>query len=88
MAKAWRNENARKINARREAGSKEPNARTQMRHRVQIKKEGSNWLLSGLMMHAGYMPAVPNAGTAEVPVTMGLARRISRAMSRWWTGKR
>ena len=87
MAKAWRNENARKINARREAGSKEPNARTQMREKVQIKKAGSNWLLSGLMMHAGYMPAVANAGTAEVPITEGLARRVSRAVAKLWTGK-
>lgn len=86
MAKAWRNENAQKINARREAGSKEPHARTQMRQQVKVTG-GSNWLLSGLMIHAGYAPATPGVPNTEVPLTEGLAKRVSRAVRQWWSRK-
>lgn len=55
--KAWRLQ-ASKINARRKAGSREPNARAQKVQRMAhptIKGMG-NWLLVGLLMRAGIMP--------------------------------
>ena len=84
MAKAWRNESARKINERRAEGIKKPNARDQMRGRPTTKDGGGNWLLSGLMVHAGYIPATPGVPNTEVPLTEGLAKRVSRAFRQWW----
>lgn len=54
MAKAWRNEAARKINARRKAGSKEGSARMQKNERLFLAKvwpikAAGNWLLAGLL---------------------------------------
>lgn len=60
--KAWRKE-AAAINARKAAGSKEPSARVQMQQARYVqrmfKPKGSgNWLLDGLLIHAGFKAAV------------------------------
>ena len=68
MAKAWRNEAARKINARRKAGSKEGSARMQKNERLFLAKvwpikAAGNWLLAGLLERIGIWataPAVPD----------------------------
>ena len=57
MAKAWRNEAARKINERRKNGSKEGTARQQKDEQVFIAKvwpakEQGNYLLAGLTQRA------------------------------------
>ena len=86
MAKAWRNESARKINERRAAGSKEGTARQQMRvtrSLTQVKTAG-NWLLDGLLVRGGYVPVgIPSTET-HVPVTEGMAKRIMRTIRGWW----
>lgn len=60
MAKAWRNAAARKINERRDNGSKEPSARQQLAIRKALPtiKPGLNWLLAGLFINAGITPRV------------------------------
>lgn len=86
MAKAWRNEAAAKINARREAGSKEPSARVQMHLRNRDTTKGAgNWLLAGLLIRAGIqgdMPFTlkPHLYEPYVPATEGFAKRLSKAM--------
>ena len=89
MAKAWRNENARKINQRRAAGSKEGTARqqTRMAHSMTQVKTAGNWLLDGLLIRGGYVPVgIPSTDT-HVPVTEGMAKRISRTVLQWWARK-
>ena len=87
--KAWRIE-AAKINARRKAGSREPTARVQKEQRMAMPKlQGdSNWLLSGLMIHAGFwtMPSMPGFRKPEpyVPVTEGFARKLVNRLKKWW----
>lgn len=84
MAKAWRNEAAAKINARKAGGSKEPSARAQMhiRNRVTIKGAG-NWLLAGLLIRAGIQGDMPftlkkHLHEPYVPATEGFAKRLAR----------
>lgn len=65
MAKAWRNEAARKINARRKAGSKEGSARMQKNERLFIAKvwpikAAGNWLLAGLLERIGIYAPEPS----------------------------
>lgn len=60
--KAWRKK-AAAINARKAAGSKEPSARVQTQQarfvqRMFKPKDGGNWLLDGLLIHAGFKAAV------------------------------
>lgn len=81
MAKAWRNENAAKINARKAAGSKESSARVQA-HSRPVKGAG-NWLLAGLLIRAGIQPALPVTlrpylYEPYVPATEGFAKRLAR----------
>ena len=80
--KAWRLQ-ASKINARRKAGSREPNARTQKVQRMtqpSLKGMG-NWLLVGLLMRAGI-----------IPTGYGVPERVPPTRVRWqqfkkWLGK-
>ena len=66
--KAWRNESAANINARRAAGSKESKARSQMQEGQMLSKmfpmkSAGNWLLDGLLYRNGYLKpqvAFPN----------------------------
>jgi hypothetical protein len=77
--KQWRRD-AEAINKRRAEGSKEPRARVQMRNRVTIAK-GTNWLLAGLMIHAGIIkPNGSAARTEQVPATEGAAKRFLRKL--------
>lgn len=81
MAKAWRNENAAKINARKAAGSKEPSARVQKDNRIKIASNASNWLLEGLMGHAGYNAVgFGKLGKEYIPPTEGMAQRLSKSI--------
>ena len=83
MAKAWRNENARKINEERAAGIRQPRARQQMQQKVRIVG-GASWLIQGLMLHAGYMQPTTNVPNVEVPPTEGMAKRVLRKLRNWW----
>lgn len=73
MAKAWRNEAAAKINARRKAGSKEASARAQKNQRMFIArifpvKASGNWLLDGLLNKLYYMLGMEPAPSYELPI--------------------
>ena len=87
--KAWRLE-AAAINARRKAGSREPTARVQKEQRMAMPKlrGASNWLLSGLMVHAGFwvIPSAPGFTQLEpyIPQTEGFARRLVNRLKKWW----
>lgn len=85
--KAWRLE-AEKINKRRKAGSREATARVQKGQRALTPKTVgySNWLLSGLMIHAGFWPASHAYQKPEpyIPYTEGFIKRMLKKAKRWW----
>lgn len=84
MAKAWRNEAAAKINARKAGGSKEPSARQQARIKNSFPVKGAgNWLLAGLLIRAGIQGDMPftlkkHLHEPYVPATEGLAKRLAK----------
>lgn len=90
--KAWRLE-AQAINARREAGSKEPTARVQKNIRMsaeRMTKTAGNFLLNGLLIHGGYATPHPYVKADDmVYETEGKARgwvlhQLMKGKS-WWS---
>lgn len=85
--KAWRLE-AEKINKRRMAGSREATARVQKEQRAHVPKMVgcSNWLLTGLMIHAGFWPSHHAYQTSEayIPQTEGFVKRMFKMAKLWW----
>lgn len=68
MAKAWRNI---KVN-----NGKRP-------LNLPAVKHSGNWLLNGLMVHAGYLkPAVPQHNV-ELPYSEGFLKRMVRKLLKW-----
>lgn len=87
--KAWRLE-AVQINVRRKAGSKAPKSRVQMHQRDKGVSRGcSNWLLDGLLLHAGFKAAVYDdhqESLRHIPVTQGYLNRLRsllKAAGKW-----
>jgi hypothetical protein len=83
MAKAWRNENAAKINARRKDGSKEGTAR-QQKGSASMAVGSGNYLLDGLLIKEGYvLPEI-------IPTTQPFTRQgksIFSKLASWFRRK-
>lgn len=90
MAKAWRNEAARKINEQRAWENTltgkvtTPTARVQAHIKNSFPVKGAgNWLLAGLLIRAGIQGDMPSTLKKHlhepyVPATEGFAKRLAR----------